>query len=117
MSLNAIVQYAVFLLVVTLLVRPVGRYMARVFAGERTPLDPLLCPLERFLYRMTGVKPKVEMRWQEYAQAFVIFGIVGTLALYFILRLQSLLPWFYPAHMTTPMTADLAATLAAEETV
>jgi len=108
MTLSALLQYGVFILIVTLLVKPVGRYMARVFTGERTLLDPLLCPLERFLYRVTGVNPKAEMRWQQYASAFVIFGLIGTLLLYAILRLQRFLPWFFPAYMTTPMTPDLA---------
>jgi K+-transporting ATPase ATPase A chain len=108
MSSSALLQYAAFILTVTLLVRPVGRYMARVFSGERTSLDPLLCPVERLIYRLTGVEPKIEMRWQEYARAFIVFGMVGTLLLYAILRLQRLLPWFYPAYMTTPMTPDLA---------
>ncbi len=108
MSSSALLQYAVFLLTVTLLAKPVGRYMARVFSGERTLLDPLLCPVERLIYRLTGVDPKAEMVWQEYARAFVVFGMVGTLLLYAILRLQRLFPWFYPAYMTTPMTPDLA---------
>jgi potassium-transporting ATPase potassium-binding subunit len=108
MSSSAFVQYAAFLVVVTLLAKPVGRYMARVFSGESTPLDPLLCPLERLIYRLTGVRPKSEMRWQEYARVFVVFGMTGTLFLYAILRVQRLLPWFYPAYMTTPMTPDLA---------
>jgi K+-transporting ATPase ATPase A chain len=106
--MSALVQYAAFLLTVTLLVKPVGRYMARVFNGERTLLDPLLCPLERLLYRVTGVKPEVEMRWQEYAGAFVVFGMIGTLLLYAILRLQPFLPWFFSSYITTPMTPDLA---------
>ncbi len=108
MNSSALLQYAAFLLTVTLLVKPVGRYMARVFSGERTLLDPLLCPLERLIHRLTGVKPKSEMRWQEYASAFVIFGMVGTLLLYAILRLQRFLPWFYSSYMTTPMTPNLA---------
>jgi K+-transporting ATPase ATPase A chain len=108
MSLSALLQYAAFLLVVTLLVKPVGRYMARVFNGEKTLLDPLLCPAERLLYRLTGVQPQVEMTWQQYAGAFVVFGMVGTLLLYTVLRLQRFFPWFYPAYMTTPMTPDLA---------
>ena len=108
MSPSALLQYAAFLLTVTLLVKPVGRYMARVFCGEKTLLDPLLCPLERLIYRLTGVKPQAEMSWQEYASAFVLFGMIGTLFLYAILRLQHFLPWFYPAYMTTPMTPDLA---------
>ena len=108
MSSFALLQYAAFLLAVTFLVKPAGRYMARVFSGEKTLLDPLLCPVERMIYRLTGVKPKAEMRWQEYAQAFVVFGMVGTLLLYAILRLQRFPPWFYPSYMTTPMTPDLA---------
>jgi K+-transporting ATPase ATPase A chain len=108
MPLSALLQYAVFLVTVTLLVKPVGRYLAHVFSGEATFLDPLLCPLERFLYRWTGVNAKAEMRWQEYAQAFVIFGMVGTLLLYSILRLQQFLPWFFAASMSTPVTPDLA---------
>jgi potassium-transporting ATPase potassium-binding subunit len=108
MSLYALLQYAVFLATVTLLVRPVGRYLAHVFSGQPSFLDPLLCPVERLLYRLTGVEPKSEVRWQEYAQAFVIFALVGTLLLYCILRLQGFLPWFFAASMTTPMTPDLA---------
>lgn len=108
MSLSALLQYAAFLLVVTLLVKPVGRYMARVFSGERTLLDPLLCPAERLIYRLTGVQPQSEMTWQQYAGAFVVFGMMGTLLLYTILRLQRFFPWFSPAYMTTPMTPDLA---------
>jgi len=108
MSSSALAQYAIFLVIVTLLVKPVGRYMARLFCGERTLLDPLLCPLERLLYRLTGVNPKAEMRWQQYAGAFVLFGMTGTLLLYAILRLQRFLPWFFPAFMTSPMTPDLA---------
>src|SRR5271165_2254995 len=112
MSSSALLQYAAFLLAVTLLVKPVGRYMARVFTGETTLLDPLLCPVERLIYRLTGVDPHSEMGWQEYAGAFVIFGMVGTLLLYTILRLQRLLPWFYPAYMTTPMTPGVATNTA-----
>ena len=108
MSLSALLQYAAFLLVVTLLVKPVGRYLARVFSAEKTLLDPLLCPAERLLYRLTGVQPQAEMTWQQYAGAFVVFGMVGTLLLYSILRLQRFFPWFFPAYMNTPMTPDLA---------
>src|SRR5271166_2194025 len=53
MSSSALLQYVAFLLAVTLLVKPVGRYMARVFSGEKTLLDPLLCPVERLIYRLT----------------------------------------------------------------
>src|SRR5580704_17053421 len=108
MTLSALLQYGAFLIAVTLLVKPVGRYMARVFSSERTALDPLLCPLERLIYRLTGVQPDVEMGWQQYALSFVVFGMAGTLLLYLIRRLQRFLPFFFSAFMTTPITPDLA---------
>lgn len=102
------VQYGVFLALVTLLVRPVGAYLARVFAGERTPLDPLCRPIERGLYRLTGVDPRAEMDWRGYAGAFVAFGLVGALFLFVLLLLQSRLPWYDAAALPTPLTWHLA---------
>jgi K+-transporting ATPase ATPase A chain len=108
MSIQSLFQYGVFLLAVTMLVKPIGTYMARVFQGERTFLDPLMRPIERFLYKITWIKSQEEMDWKEYASSFVLFGFAGTLLLYVILRLQHLLPWFYPEYQNTPMTPDLA---------
>jgi K+-transporting ATPase ATPase A chain len=108
MSLANWAQAGVFLVVVTLLVRPLGGYMARVFAGERTVLDPALRPLERLVFRVGGVDARREMAWPEYAASFVLLTLAGTLLLYAVLRLQSLLPWYFPERMTTPLTPDLA---------
>jgi len=82
--------------------------MASVFSRERTLLDPFLCPIEKLIYRATRVAPHEEMDWKEYATAFIFFGLVGTLLLYFLMRLQRFLPWFFGAYQTTPMTPDLA---------
>ncbi len=101
-------QYAAFLLVIILLVKPLGAYMARVFTGERAWLDFLLRPIERMIYRVTKVDANTEMNWREYASAFVLFGAVGTFALFLILKLQHLLPWYDAAFLATPMTTDLA---------
>lgn len=101
-------QYGFFLLLLTLLVKPLGGYMARVFQRRRTPLNPVLRPVERFLYRITGVDEQKEMDWKEYAVSFVLFGVCGTLLLYAILRMQRLLPWFYAQFQTTPLTPDLS---------
>jgi K+-transporting ATPase A subunit len=68
-------QAVVFLVVVTLLVRPLGGYMARVFAGERTVLDPALRPLERLIFRVSGVDARREMAWPEYAASFVLLPL------------------------------------------
>jgi potassium-transporting ATPase potassium-binding subunit len=108
MSTANLVQYGAFLLIVTLLVRPVGGYLARVFGGERTWLDPVMRPLERVIYRLAGIDPMAEMDWKRYAGCFVAFGLGGTLLLYAVLRVQPFLHTFDPAYRPGPLTPDLA---------
>src|SRR5258705_11767403 len=72
MSAASLAQYGAFLLIVPLLVRPVGGYLARVFGGERTWLDPMMRPLERVIYRLAGVAPTAEMDWKRYAGCFLV---------------------------------------------
>lgn len=92
MNLNGWFQYAFYLIVLLLLVKPLGLYMARVYQGERTFLTPILAPLERLLYRLAGVDPGEEMDWKTYAVALLLFNLVGLLFLYLLLRIQHLLP-------------------------
>jgi K+-transporting ATPase ATPase A chain len=99
-----VAQDILFLLIVTALVRPAGTYMALVFTGGRTWLDPVARPVERALYRLARIDPDAQMTWVEYATAFVVFSLVGTLVLYAILRAQ--------APLATPLTPDLAANTA-----
>jgi K+-transporting ATPase ATPase A chain len=101
-------QYALFLGLVLVLVRPLGRYLQRVFDGERTILDPLLRPLERAIHRLVGVDPRGEMDWKQYATAFLLFSFAGTLLLYAILRIQPLFHTFDPAFRPDPLSPDLA---------
>jgi K+-transporting ATPase ATPase A chain len=75
-----------------LLVRPMGGYMARVFAGERTPLDPLLRPVEKVTYRLVGANARGEQHWSVYATALLVFNFAGALLLYALQRLQGVLP-------------------------
>ncbi|MGD0515277.1 MAG: potassium-transporting ATPase subunit KdpA, partial [Terriglobales bacterium] len=70
-----------------------GIFMARIFNRERTFLDPIARPLERLLYRVTGVDENHEMRWTEYAAAMLLFSGVSMLLLYLIERVQQWLPW------------------------
>ena len=102
------IQYLLFVAIVTILVRPLGGYMERVFSRKRTVLDSLCLPVERLIYRITAVDPNVEMTGKEYATCFVLFGFAGTLLLYAILRMQQFLPWFFPQYHTTPLSPDLA---------
>ena len=76
MTVNGWLQIFVFLGIILAVTKPLGVYMARVFSGERTFLDPLLRPVERLLYRVTGVDEKHEMRWSEYAVAMLREGRV-----------------------------------------
>ena len=101
-------QYALFLVVITLLVKPAGTYMAHVFNDEHTWFDPILKPIERVVYRLIGINPKEDMTWTRYAGALLIFSLAGTLLLYALLRGQTHLPYYHAAEVTTPMTPDLA---------
>ena len=89
---NAVLQVGIFLALVTAVSVPLGLYMARVFARERTFLDPVLEPVERLIYRLCRVRPAVEMTWGEYAIAMLLFSMIGMIVLYAMQRLQAFLP-------------------------
>ena len=97
---------------VALLVKPVGAYLERVFERRQTFLDAVLLPIERLIHRLVGADCLREMDWKRYAVAFTLFGAVNVVIVYFLLRWQAWLPWFFPKVMTTPMTPDLAANTA-----
>ncbi len=99
-------QAIVFFVIVLALTKPVGLYMTRVFAGERTWLSPVLVPVERFIYRVSGVREDEEMAWYVYAFCVLAFSLVSLLYLYVLLRTQKWLP-FNPQHFDG-MTPDLA---------
>jgi len=120
MSALGIYQILGFFLVILALTKPMGAFMARVFAGDRTFLHPLLRPLERLLYRLSGVREDVEQHWTAYAGAMLAFHIVKFVFVYGIMRLQGWLPLnpmgFSTGHApanATPLTADLAFNTAA----
>ncbi|MFN7913939.1 MAG: potassium-transporting ATPase subunit KdpA [Vicinamibacterales bacterium] len=92
MTPNGWIQILFFLATVLAVTPLLGGYMARVFTHQRTFLDPLARPLERLVYRATGVDETREMRWTEYAGALLLFSVVSMLVLYVMQRLQGLLP-------------------------
>jgi potassium-transporting ATPase potassium-binding subunit len=96
MTSNGWIQIFVFLAVILALTKPLGVFMARVFSRERTFLDPVVRPIERLLYRVTGVDEAHEMRWTEYAFTMLLFSGASMLLLYLIERAQQLLPWWNP---------------------
>jgi K+-transporting ATPase ATPase A chain len=93
MTVNGWLQILVFLALIFAVTKPMGVFMARVFNREKTFMDPVLRPVERLLYRVTGVDEDHEMRWTEYAIAMLLFSVVSMIVLYFIQRLQGFLPF------------------------
>lgn len=98
MSINGWLQIAATLALVLAVVLPLGRFMARLFTGERTLLHPVLAPIERGFYRASGIDPNREQGWASYGMAMLVFSALGFLSLYMILRLQAYLP-FNPAGL------------------
>jgi K+-transporting ATPase ATPase A chain len=108
-------QIALFSIILLLLTKPIGAYIAAVMEQEKTILDPVIAPLERVTYKALGVKSGEEMHWTEYSFALLAFSLVSALFTYAVLRLQGVLPLnpmgfstgLAPAYATN-MTADLA---------
>src|SRR5262252_7858833 len=92
MTINGWLQILFFLVLVFLVTKPMGVFMARVFNREKTFMDPVLRPVERLLYRVTGVDENHEMRWTEYAISMLLFSLVSMIVLYLMQRLQGYLP-------------------------
>jgi len=109
-----VIQVGLFSVLVTVISVPLGLYMARVFAGEPTFLDPVLRPLERAIYRVSGVHPGTEQTWVEYTVAMLLFSFAGMLVLYGMERLQYFLP-FNPQKLGA-VAPDLAFNTAASFT-
>jgi K+-transporting ATPase ATPase A chain len=106
MTVTGWLEIALFAAIVGLLTRPLGGYLAQVYAGQRTLLQRLIGPAETALYRLAGIKPETEQSWYGYAISLLVFHAVGIIALYGLLRLQSVLP-LNPQDLTG-VAADLA---------
>jgi potassium-transporting ATPase potassium-binding subunit len=115
MTANGWFQILLFFGLVLLVTKPLGIFMARVFNGERTFLDPLLRPIERLIYRVTLVDENREMAWKEYAISLLLFSLVSMLVLYGLERLQGFLP-LNPQRIGAVTTPALAFNTAASFT-
>ncbi len=92
MNLYSWLQLVLYIVVLLALAKPLGSYMAKVYQGERTFLNRRLDPVERFIYRISGVKPEEEMNWKTYAIAAMLFNLLGLLVVYSLQRFQAVLP-------------------------
>jgi K+-transporting ATPase ATPase A chain len=115
MTANGVLQIAVFFVLICAFAKPMGAFMTKVFAGERTFLHPVLRPVEKLCYTLCGVKENTDQRWTQYAGSLLAFSVFSFLILYLLERLQGVLPFnpmgFSTAHAptgATPMTPDLA---------
>ncbi|MGB8212367.1 MAG: potassium-transporting ATPase subunit KdpA [Anaerolineales bacterium] len=92
MNIASWFQLIFYMVVLIALAKPLGTFMARVYQGERTFLDPVLRPVEKLIYRLSGVHPDEEMNWKVYAIAVMLFNVLGLLVVYALQRLQGFLP-------------------------
>lgn len=106
MTGNGLLQIMLYLIVLLALVKPLGSYMARVYEGEPTLLDRVFGPIERLIHRAAGIHPEVEMNWQTYAVALLIFNLLGLIGVYVLQRVQQGLP-LNPQGLG-PVAPDLA---------
>ncbi len=90
--MNTWLQLIFYFGTLLLLTKPLGSYMAKVYQGERVFLGPVLDPVERFLYRLSGIDSRSEMTWKTYAVAMLLFNILGLIVVYLLQRLQGILP-------------------------
>ncbi len=98
MTANGLIQIAIYFAIIIALTKPLGGYMTRVFAGERTFLSPILQPVEALFYRLAGIDAKSEQHWMTYGFGLLLFNFAGFLLLYLLQRIQASLP-FNPQAM------------------
>lgn len=98
MTSNSYFQIICYIATLLLLVKPLGWYMAKVYEDESVGLNRLLAPVETMLYRLSGINPKQEMPWTDYAIALLVFNVLGMLAVFALQSLQATLP-FNPQNL------------------
>lgn len=92
MNMMSWLQFPLYLVVLLILVKPLGSYMARVYQGERSILSPVILPVEKLVFKLAGVKPDDEMNWKTYTLNVLLFNLLGFFFLYLLLRFQHYLP-------------------------
>ncbi len=92
MTANTVIQTGLYAVLLLACVKPLGLFMANVYRGRATFLDRVFGPIERFLYRLSGIDSKAEMTWRQYASALLLFSLVSVVTVYAFQRLQALLP-------------------------
>jgi len=110
MNLNEWIQLFLFFAVTSALMFPLGLYMAGLFNGERTFMDWLFAPVEKFINALAGIRADAQQDWLEYLGAVIVFNVVGAAVLFLILMHQDMLPW--NPQKLPGVSADLAFNIA-----
>ncbi|OAN65929.1 potassium-transporting ATPase subunit KdpA [Sphingomonas sp. TDK1] len=84
---------ALFVAILAAAAKPMGLWLFALYEGRRTPLHRVLGPVERGIYRITGIDPNAEQGWRTYALHLILFNLALALLTYAVLRLQAVLPW------------------------
>src|SRR5260221_6045474 len=92
MTANGILQILIYLVVLLLIAKPLGSFMAAVYEGKPTFLNPVLKPVERLIYRLCGTSETEEMNWQTYALGLILFSAISVLFVFLLQRIQNILP-------------------------
>ncbi|KTD38330.1 potassium translocating ATPase, subunit A [Legionella moravica] len=100
-SETSMMQIAFYLLVLLLLVKPLGWYMARVYQGKLSAINRIGSPIERLIYKLCGIDPNQAMDWKRYLSAMLLFNVLGLLTVYLVQRLQVFLP-LNPQNYSSP---------------
>ena len=108
MTTHGVLQILFYFVVLLVLTKPLGAYMAKVYDGQRTFLHPLFRPVERVLYRLGGVNEEAEQRWTQYAASLLAFSVMSFLFAYIIQRLQGILPLNPAGFGAKQATPDLS---------
>ena len=108
MTSHGVLQIAVYCAVLLALTKPLGLYMAHVYEGDSTFLHPVLRPLERWIYKLAGVKERMDQHWTQYAASLLAFSAVCFVFTYLIQRFQGLLPLNPAGFGAKQATPDLA---------
>ena len=90
--INDLIIFILFIVLLLILAFPLGRYMEKVFSDKKTFFDILLKPVEKMIYKITGIKNEEEMNWKKYLISLVMFNLGGVILLYLIQILQGALP-------------------------
>src|SRR5215831_18530983 len=100
-------QILFFFAIILAVTKPLGIFMYKIFEGQRTFLHPILRPVERLIYRLSGIREEEEQSWVRYSASMISLSIFSFLFVYLLQRLQGYLP-LNPMHFSTPQAAQSA---------